>query len=141
MTKTTSYTAVIMLLQIQNIIKKMLNNRKYKIVKTIQKSQKVGIGSKTYQSYKSRSDVQGNVTKLPSTDFTIYEFLSESEEDVEEEAVSFDCYTNFAEFLEDIDREEESIFASIVFTNISAGLPQEDDYEIVDVNNSLRSTL
>ena len=95
MTNTTSYTAVIMLLQIQNIIKKILNNRKYKIVKTFTKSKTVDQGSRIDQITKSRSVVKGNVTKLPSTDFTIYEFLSESEEDVEEEAVSFDSYTNF----------------------------------------------
>ena len=130
-----------MLLQIQNIIKKMLNNRKYKIVKTMKKSQKVGKESKTYQSYKSRSDVPGNVTKLSSSDFTIYEFLSESEDDVEEEIVSFDSYNNFDEFLEDIDREEESIFASVIFSNISVGSLQEDDYEIVDVDNYMRSAM
>ena len=136
MTKTTSYTAVIMLQHIQNIIKKMLNNRKNKIVKITRKSQKVGLRSRPDRLTKIRSVVQGNVKKLPSTDFTIYEFLSESKDDVDEETAGFDSYNNFDEFLEDIDREEESIFASIIFTNIS-----EDNYEIIDVNNSMGSTL
>ena len=132
-----------MLGQIQKIIKKIVNNRKHKIIKTINKSQKVGIGGRDYQITKSRSDVRGNVTKLSSTDFTIYEFLSESEDDFEEGTAGFDSYTNFAEFLEDIDREEESIFASIEFTNIpnTLGLIQENNYEIVDVNNFTRNPL
>ena len=75
----------------------------------------------------------GNNTKCVTQDFTIYEDLAD--EDFFKYLISNfdtvtmngeihnqpkeDSYSNFEDFLEDIDKEEEGIFANIVFPNSS----------------------
>ena len=75
----------------------------------------------------------GNNTKRVTQDFTIYEDLADQEffkyfishfdtltmNGEIPNKPKVDSYSNFEDFLEDIDKEEEGIFANIVFSNSS----------------------
>ena len=90
-----------------------------------------------------------NISKIISTDFTIYEDLTNDEfySDFDKETVSLNgdtiksrgrnSYNNFFNFLEEIDKEEEGIFASVEFVNSPDVLePSLDDVDEMFEDNS-----
>ena len=96
----------------------------------------------------NESNKSGNMSKIISTDFTIYEDSTHDEfcSDFDKETVSLNGDTikslrrnsrsNFDEFLEEIDKEEEGIFASVEFVNSPDVLESslDDVYELFEVN-------
>ena len=86
----------------------------------------------------------GNHLKRVSQDFTIYEDLADEEfskyfksnyDSVTMNGEIRYSYSNFEDFLEDIDKEEEGIFANIVFPNSSqvVELCSDNIYEAISV--------
>ena len=89
-----------------------------------------------------------NMSKIISTDFTIYEDLTHDEfcSDFDKEPVDLNDDTikslrrnscsNFDAFLEEIDKEEEGIFAGVEFVNSPDVLESslDDVYELFEVN-------
>ena len=97
----------------------------------------------------SESNNGKNISKIISTDFTIYEDLTNDEfySDFDKETVSLNgdtiksrgrnSYNNFFNFLEEIDKEEEGIFASVEFVNSPDVLePSLDDVHEMFEDNS-----